>query len=204
MDGKVHSSDASNARGAVFIGHILVYRSHTLHRLAVLCRAMIVCLSIGVLRRETSMPQIDSSAPTRTAEACRIGHVVNGNAFALVVVLGLPCASMTPTLSYLPLLALLLCVTALEYTPSGSFAPSIVKCPRGDNAVTIRPATCLSEPEKAFRAKRAPNVISAMEKYLKRVNVPGFDADECDDELESSADRADTSASCASAQRRRP
>lgn len=123
--------------------------------------------------------------------------------FTLAVVLCILCASMTPTVSLLSLLALLLSATALEFTPSGKYAPSIVKCPRGDDAVTIRPATCLSEPEKAFRAKRAPNVINAMEKYLKRVNVPGFDVDECGGEPESRADRADTSASCATAQRRR-
>lgn len=67
---------------------------------------------------------------------------------------------MAPLVSVITLFALLSAsASAFTYTPSGTYAPSFVQCPRGDDAVTIRPATCLSEQEKEFRCKRAPNVV---------------------------------------------
>ncbi|KLO18927.1 hypothetical protein SCHPADRAFT_885815 [Schizopora paradoxa] len=62
-------------------------------------------------------------------------------------------------------------------SPLGSYTPSVLQCP--SNISFVRPASeGLSPTEAAWLQKRRPNVIAALESYLDRVGIPGFNTSE--------------------------
>ena len=55
---------------------------------------------------------------------------------------------------------------------TGTYQPAFVPCPA---APIVRPAKGLSKNETAWLARREPNVVEGLDRYLCNVNIPGFD-----------------------------
>jgi len=59
--------------------------------------------------------------------------------------------------------------------PSGGYAPSVVECPK--DRPRIRLANALSQAESEWLAKRRKNTVDPMIQFLKRAEIPDFDAE---------------------------